>query len=976
MKKLIFLILLYSNLLFGQEPSMFQLKDENGLSSMTVYQVIQGKDGYLWIGTARGLSRYDGRNFVHVDLSNLLDREIIYLAEDHMGRIWMNNLSGQVAWVDDLRANLLDIEELPEDHLPMRFAFIDSLIHITFTSENQDKDFYKFRLNSMDQIIDGQIICSNMPTSKIRHIGNNGKTHLEKVAFIDDRLCFTYYQRDSLNMECYYVNTSKTQIRSSLFNLHYIDKKERYYFTNNDQVLRFDKQNSRIEFIYDCSKNQINKCYVIDSKIWLLTKNGIILIDSESLEKESTLLKGKNTNSLHTDLEDNIWIATASHGIYIMYNKDPKSYKPENSPLPKSDVRSLHYDFKNDFLYIGMSGGYISKFNYNTENITNYKLELSGRVMSIMEDHNQKIWLALDDGVVYYDPDKEEIGYTWIQNASKVLFEDSKNQFWHGSSSQLSKWEDTGKLLKKQPKNPLILAKRIASIIEDCENKHWIGTKDGLYVSQNDSLQLFYLDENSKTYSISSIAQSMDSSIWVATANEGLIQIKNDKVIRHYSSQDGLTSNNCLSLYSHENDLIIGTDNGVSIIDIETKEVSQIYTRDGLPSGEINCVTTNGKKIWMGTPKGLVVMDREDVPKHRRLPPIRISGLKVNGGSQSFEENLTFTHKQNSVDIEYIGLDIKSNQNESYIYRLKGLNDNEWFSTPSRIARFHTLPPGDYEFQVKTVSDVGQESLNSANFKFTIKRPWWKSIWFYVSSALFSIIFIGSIIYWRVNEKLNREKVENELKDRIQNLKSEALKSQMNPHFIYNSLNAIQDFFVTHDEESALIYMSKFATMIRQIFDYSSRDTITVKEEIEFLKLYLELEKLRFGDRVEMIFEIDESLNYRTSELEIPPLLLQPVIENVFKHGLMHKLKGGVVQIHFGLQGDQVKCVIEDNGIGRKASNKMKRWYQKNRKYSGLQAVEERLAIWKNKLDTKLFEIIDLENSSGDALGTRIIIVM
>ena len=497
-------------------------------------------------------------------------------------------------------------------------------------------------------------------------------------------------------------------------------------------------------------------------------------------------------------------------------------------------------------------------------------------------------------------------------SAYKALFEDTKNRLWEGTSGLLSFRNNS------QPFNTNLdsvnrIFKRISSLAEDFDSTIWIGTTNGLYTFKENNYKQFYSPKKGVRYSVSDLAVTQDSTIWAATANEGLLRIREDKIYHHYTTKNGLNGNNCLSLFAFENQVLVGTDNGLNSIDINTGELVQIHLRDGLPSGEINCVTTDGNQIWMGTPKGLVTMNTRDIPMEHRLPPIRISSLSVLGEEKDINTALTFEHWQNTIDLDFIGIDIKSNQKENYEYRLLGLDD-QWLSTSARKARFHNLPSGSYEFQVATVNDIGQKSTIPDSLNFSIKIPWWKSWWFYIGSRLLLILGLGSFIFWRIHERRKREKVENELKARIQQLKSEALKAQMNPHFIYNSLNAIQDFFIVNDEESALLYLSKFAQMIRQIFDYSSRDVISLQEEVDFLALYLDLEKLRFGDRVEITFDVDEDLKEGIQEFEIPPLLLQPIVENVFKHGLMHKLNGGKLSINFILLYDVVQCTIEDNG--------------------------------------------------------------
>jgi len=972
MKKWIVIILiLYYQPLIGQQPHMLQFTDENGLPSSTVYQILQDRKDYIWIGTARGLVRYDGRKFETIDLSTLLDKEIVFLKEDYLGRIWINNLSGEVGWIENMELHLPKFDGLNENKLPGRFTIRDSTIILNYFDEVRQLLIYD--LNRDGSLSSRAFPFTEIYTSKLSQYYFEESIYFEKIRYRDNHLCFNYLHNDSIKEHCQIHFFEDIKMGDEDFFLNGIDNRGRLLMSNKLIFIRYDIANNTSEIIYDCSANRINACDVKDNNIWLFSKNGIIVFDAHTLEKKMVMLDGINSHISFEDREKNTWFPTTAHGIYLMYNMNSLIYTPSNSKIPKSDIYSIYYDDLEGSLYLGMSGGYLSRIEIKTENFTNYKLPVSGRLIAMEWDEHDMLWMGLDDGICILDRDSDAIIKTRYSYAIKALKATKSGEMWCGNSSMIAKWQNHQKSIGKIYQD-VIMYKRTYSVVEDHNSQIWIGTTDGLYSYRDEKVTPFLNGDNDK-FSITDIVISMDSSLWVATANEGVLQIKHDKIVGRYTQDDGLASNNCISLFSLNDTLLIGTDRGLSMLDNKSGKVISINIRDGLPSDEINCITTNGSIIWMGTPKGLVAMNIDRLTSNENRPPILLEGLSVNGEKFNLSNLNSFEYWQNTLDFEYVGIDIKSNQNESYIYRLKGLDD-EWHATPSQNARFHTLRPGDYMFEVKSVNDIGVESSTTAKLAFTIKKPWWKSVWFYIGSTFIAAIIMSIILMWRNNEKKKRARIENKLKERIHELKTEALKSQMNPHFIYNSLNAIQDFFITHDDESALLYLSKFAHLIRLIFDYSGKNTITLHEELEFISLYLDLEKLRFGDRVDVIFEIDNSLKDFAMQYQMPPLLLQPIIENVFKHGLMHRLEGGVVKIQFKDEEGYIKCTIEDNGIGRKAANKMKNWRQKTRSYGGLQAVEERLILWRKDSNINPLEIRDLENSDGKPLGTRITVTI
>lgn len=204
-----------------------------------------------------------------------------------------------------------------------------------------------------------------------------------------------------------------------------------------------------------------------------------------------------------------------------------------------------------------------------------------------------------------------------------------------------------------------------------------------------------------------------------------------------------------------------------------------------------------------------------------------------------------------------------------------------------------------------------------------------------------------------------------------------ALQTQMNPHFVFNALNAIQLFLTNNDEENAMNYLAKFARLIRLAFEYTKESYISLDQEIEFLNLYLTLESLRFSNSVDIKMELDEFVRDNESEFKIPPLLIQPVIENAFKHGLFHKKQNKKLEIKFESIDGLLKCTITDNGVGRKKAAQINNWKNSSHKSSGLKNTRTRLKLLhngsnnsKNKITT--FNITDLYDENENPSGTKV----
>jgi tetratricopeptide (TPR) repeat protein len=256
--------------------------------------------------------------------------------------------------------------------------------------------------------------------------------------------------------------------------------------------------------------------------------------------------------------------------------------------------------------------------------------------------------------------------------------------------------------------------------------------------------------------------------------------------------------------------------------------------------------------------------------------------------------------------------------------------------------------------------------------------------------GLVVLLLLGGIYIWivrlrRRNEEHRRKRAEDELEiqrlegerakaalqQRAKELEVQALRSQMNPHFIFNCLNAINRFILGHETEAASDYLTKFSRLMRMIMNHSRHSTVTLADEIEMLQLYLEMERLRFKDAFDYRLDVEEDLD--TEEVRIPPLLIQPFVENAVWHGLMHKEQRGSLLIRLRVDGNRLTCIVRDNGIGRKRAGMLRSKSAEKHKSMGMQITAERMALLAGAEDPKpFFQIEDLHDAMGAPAGTQV----
>jgi sensor histidine kinase YesM len=209
--------------------------------------------------------------------------------------------------------------------------------------------------------------------------------------------------------------------------------------------------------------------------------------------------------------------------------------------------------------------------------------------------------------------------------------------------------------------------------------------------------------------------------------------------------------------------------------------------------------------------------------------------------------------------------------------------------------------------------------------------------------------------------------------DQINSLRQRVLRSQMNPHFIFNSLNAIQSYVLKNDSLKAVKYLNSFAKLIRMILDSSRSDYISLTKEIDILNYYLDLQQLRFGDKFEYQLELDKDLDI--DNLWIPAMLAQPFIENSIEHGLQHLDTKGKVKISFKRNKESIVFMVMDNGIGRKASQEIQKKMNHKKESLSTHLFEERIHTLNKYSGKKItFNIIDLKDDNGAAKGTMVVI--
>ncbi|MCB0580485.1 MAG: histidine kinase, partial [Phaeodactylibacter sp.] len=332
-----------------------------------------------------------------------------------------------------------------------------------------------------------------------------------------------------------------------------------------------------------------------------------------------------------------------------------------------------------------------------------------------------------------------------------------------------------------------------------------------------------------------------------------------------------------------------------------------------------------------------------------------------------------FGHRQNNIGFEFLSLQYHFFGKVPYRYRLQ--QEAAWTHTFNRDVFFPALRPGRYRFEVQAKGQDGHWSP-AAEAAFVVRPPYWATWWFRgLALALAGGIFFAFFRFRtrQLKAEALRQQERARLEQEMSELKQSALRAQMNPHFIFNCLSSIQNFILEGDKDQAVQYLSRFARLIRATLHASMEAEVPLEDEVQMLEHYLELEQLRFGHKFDFTIEVDGDID--TYDTVIPPLLLQPYVENAIIHGLADKERDGTITIRFTQDNGRLRMSVTDNGMGIAAAENRKKAVASLHKSVGMMITRKRLELLSSRAGDAVV-IEELKDEQGTAAGTRVAVTL
>jgi ligand-binding sensor domain-containing protein len=914
-----------------------------------VYDAIQDKEGFMWFATENGLSRFDGKNFkTFTTKDGLPDNEVLKLFLDSKGRLWIMPFRPSVCYYYKGKIHNRDNDSL--------LSKINLFSHALDMAEDRSGNLFIAEMTAWHNIFLNGIIKTttkiNDNNLAVNAIGVNKTGEVELLISIfklRQNLHYLVRPMDENTVMIKYRPDWSDNSTSSIGPGYII-------IPTQQNFLEFALNNIDKVILLKMPPNTVSINYINERKIAINTTTGLRLFDPQTKIFSDLIFKDFSFTSAFRDKESNLWLTTAGSGVLMVPSLQFRNYSFSDN-TKNFEVTALSKI--GNLIYVAGWDKKIWKVNINDLTFSSFTdaAHEGGKIISILPFRDK---LLLSNSLYYQNPVNSKIDDISLKSVSA------------GKTGIIYASHRYALLCKWSGEQEIIWNERSTCAVEK-DSGFYIGTLNGLIYKSYQG-KIVYLGKifPELTSRIVNLEVSDDNVLWITTKGNGIIAYSRNRILYHFTEADGLTSDNCISLHLDSNAVWLGTEKGLNRIEITGREtrITRFSMSDGLPSNVINVTATAGKKVFVGTPTGLTYFEVDKISQASSCD-LQVTGIYLANKYWAYDStDFSLPHKNNDIRFEFSGISFKSAGEMKYQYRMLGLQP-EWRTTTDEQLNFPSLSSGKYSLQLKAINKYGVES-RAKEVSFVIEKLLWEKTWF----RLMTISIIGGCIWalfrYRVGKVRQKEKKQAALNQRIAELEQKALRSQMNPHFIFNSLNSIQQYVAERDITGANHFITDFSRLIRMTLDLSANTFINMSDEIDYITTYLKVEKTRLENQFDYSINIDETLNLH--EIYLPPLLLQPYVENSIRHGIKYKKENkGMISICVQKKEADILVSVEDNGIGREAAQQYKSKYHIQYQSKGMSINNDRIDVLNSYNDQKIKMVInDLYDNCNQPAGTRV----
>ncbi len=933
---------------------------------------MEDDQGFLWISTDHGIARFDGYGFeVLTESDGLSDNSILGTYKDYQGRIWFYSFSRRLSYLDGDSIRLFHTQD----------ALYKPKVVITSMHVGKDGTVWLGNKSiSRNFLLKGEpgggytlVDPEDTLVSAIKLLEDGGLiysgSYRSDELLVDDKGTTYRYRFESINED----QSQKTEL--AVLQL----RNGELLIVSRYQVVKYHNgiftPVSYIEW-----RNNLGLLEDRSGNIWVALEGGGVLVyrKGDFSRPPEQLLEGTRVSHIEQDREGGIWLSTLEQGVFYMASQ---------SLLALDSKRFFDGDRLEDILAGGRKLIVTSSqgnaygievkpdqsLMIDRENVANTNLVLRGIYsdsLAIMfhtsRDNNPPMYIPY--GIFPLRQLQPAEAYDFPRMLNR-LSDSTHLASLHGFAGVFNtpklQFDTISDLASKKPWFS-------AAAVGDT---FWFSDRFSLWSYSNGAMAEWrdwtgyhpFFDHRMEQL------ESSGNRLYIASKSRGLV-IKEGGKVWNIGKKDGLLSDICNHIeIDSDGDVWVCTNEGLSRIVFPPNDAKpKIINYSGvtsLISNQVHKVAIiDDTLIFALSEQGISIINKKQLDLEPIPPLVYITDILVNDQKTTVQE-LDLSYEQRSISVRFTGLSYRFAGKLRYRYRLLGL-DTIWRNTTARQIDYAELAPGAYTFQVQVENAFGLTSEAYASGSFQIHPPIWQRWWFrlLIGAALVTMIFLV------VNYQLNKVRNENRLKLAYLESEQKALRVQITPHFIFNSINSILGLITEHKNEKAKLGLAHFARLMRMVLQLSEHRSVVLSEELEAMQLYLNLERLRFDEQFQYQINVDPAID--PDFVELPPMVIQPYVENAIKHGLNHKLEGSkTVDLDFALENDVLVVSIRDNGIGRAASRAIQEKERIKRSGKGMKISEERIRILNETLKTEMeIKVTDLYDDQGHASGTLVVI--
>jgi hypothetical protein len=973
---LFFVLFFIVEIAFSQQFPSKNFSTIDGLPNNSVYSIYKDTRGILWVGTANGLSAIQNGGVKNYYTSDGLAHNSCWaITEDSNHNMWFGSHGGGVSFYDGKNFEVINQKNGLINNKIRRLFLYKNLLYIGTEFGISVLDIKTHKIIFTHKIVGARNLFQVMDFVEINskiYFGtfNDGFWRVDldtkSIKLINHKQpdIFSIHKKNDSLYICH-----SDHINSAISSISIKD-----YVANKDSNLHFGSS-----VFWNFATDKRGTTYVAGNGINFATGGIYKIVNNKIINLNDAFgIESFEVWSLYYDSQtDNLYVGTINKGLFKIDLKQKLKYYPASfHKKSKLDIVSIA-SFEDQNLILHKAGLLFLKENKITGDISNkkfydfarYSLKVNPKLSEYeyfvsfsktrleafelrgLKIVNSIIWVNStiglfginSDGIIaeYYPYSTSAFDFT---AANKIIF-----QVAYGRFCEVDNFRNNNSF-KQYESNNLNNPKDAFAILPLKDKYYIVSSTNGLYKYENGKFYSYYFNNIWKENEIVQIKTNNKKELVIANSFGDVFIIDISKGFKIVTKIDRklLNGNSISFLECYQDYLFIGTEKGLNIYKNGT--VRLIDDEQGLTAKAFTSSNINGNILTIGTQNGYFEFDfKKYISSKNTSRKIKITGIEVNFESinqNHFQwlsynsDHIVLPYNKNTISISFEPQNAQYANKLKYRYRVIGLTNSNWIKwTKDKTINLTYLPNGNYTIRLETNDLFSGEISSNDIFKIEITPPFWKTWWFLGGIILLICISVYFIYINRIRAIKNQERAKAEIQKRFAETKMEALQSQMNPHFIFNAMNSIQNYIIDNNTDDALMYMGEFSKIIRQTLNNSSIQRIALSDEIEYLQSYITLENMRFKNQIGFELIIDKKLDL--FETEIPPMLIQPFVENVFVHAFDSRSLHPKLTISFRQQDYYLFCEIIDNGKGIQSGNTNKLHNSK-----GIDLVKERIALF------------------------------